>query len=299
MNKFQSIFDALRIRKDPLQKDFLGQFRVNRLSGAPVKENHYPTKTSLISERNLFAYWLMFAILDSDAERVREIIKNEFPATPPGLPAHPSGEPGNYYRNYRQIIKGDDRYFELTAINSQGFSIYIRIKHEHTFNATLIQIMTNNESFLAALDDLELKPVPPWHVFPETDDPIYLRCNQGSNEFWYLFLFLPFWESLNSKQRRQYLNDAPQKWAEFILDNTRPSRIDLFMPYWHSLNDEEKQKYLNNAPSGWPEFLQTHTIPASWDAFLIFWESLTDAQKQQYLDDAPEQWVDFIEDYIK
>ena len=64
--------------------------------------------------------------------------------------------------------------------------------------------------------------LPPWVVF--TGSEPYLRWNQGVNEHWRAEAWIPFWRSLESSSRKEYLTrwGAPQDWIEALTDSDNP-----------------------------------------------------------------------------
>jgi len=149
----------------------------------------YPHKV-LLADQGVFAYRMEFATFEADAARVVGAIAAEFPL--PSLASFQDGQVRN----------------ERTAAH---FSL------RPEFRGAVVVIVTNALPLIAAIDALKLQPPPPWIVFPDAD-PSALGSLQGDIEYWWDWLFLPFWSAADEATRSRYLTTYPtnEDWLEFL-----------------------------------------------------------------------------------
>lgn len=149
----------------------------------------YPKKNRP-SDGGVFAYRLEFMAPLRDAALVIDALASEF-----DLPS------GNTFQ------EGEVRRGKKAA--------HFSIRQE--FGGAVVIILTNSMSLLARIDALSLEPPPPWTVFPNVD-PCTLGSLQRSMEYWWDWLFLPFWSALDGSARSRYLKGHPtdENWLEFL-----------------------------------------------------------------------------------
>lgn len=149
----------------------------------------YPEKVFL-GGKNIFAYRLEFTVSEADAERVVSAMGSQF-----DLPSHAT-------------------FQECTAKNG-SHSIHLSSRPE--FGGAVIVMVTNSVALLKEIDALDLTPPPPWVVFSDAD-PSTLGSLQGSMEYWWEWLFMPYWNSRDEAARQRYLAEHPTSapWLEFL-----------------------------------------------------------------------------------
>jgi len=150
----------------------------------------YPKK-DFMAEQGVYAYRLQFMATEAD-------------------PANVFGLIASYFSLKKGVI-----YQEGEAKHVDGTSIHFSIRQE--FNGAVIELVTNATPFLLALDKLNLKPPPPWLVFPELD-PETLGGRQGAIDYWWTWYWSPFWDSRSKDEQIQFLKEkhASPEWAEYI-----------------------------------------------------------------------------------
>lgn len=82
-----------------------------------------------------------------------------------------------------------------------------------SFAGTVVSFASDDLDVLEALQQTKLEPPLPADSFPWID-PEGLGSLQGDMEYWWTYLWLPFWEALNQEERLA-LNLEPD-WREFI-----------------------------------------------------------------------------------
>lgn len=83
-----------------------------------------------------------------------------------------------------------------------------------SFAGTVVSFASDDLDVLEALQQTKLEPPLPADSFPWID-PEGLGSLQGDMEYWWTYLWLPFWLSLS--QERQSELDLEQEWREFIV----------------------------------------------------------------------------------
>jgi len=149
----------------------------------------YPPKVFL-KEKGVFAYRLEFATFESYAIRVVQALSSEFILTDP-----------------KTFQEGQSRHGDK--------SVHFSTRSE--FNGAVVVVVTNSIVLIEKIDNLHLEPPPPWFAFPNVD-PSTLGDLQGSMEYWWDWLFAPFWNALNGTGRAHYLSRFPPDdgWADFL-----------------------------------------------------------------------------------
>lgn len=82
-----------------------------------------------------------------------------------------------------------------------------------SFAGTVVSFASDDLDVIDALQQTRLYPPLPADSFPSID-PESLGSLQGDMEYWWTYLWLPFWEALNQEERLA-LNLEPD-WREFI-----------------------------------------------------------------------------------
>jgi hypothetical protein len=149
----------------------------------------YPQK-SFLGAKGICAYRLEFMVSEQDGARVVDAIASEFE------------------------IPSRDTFQDGPARNG-GKSIHFSLRPE--FGGAVVVIVTNSVRLIEKIDALHLQPPPPWIVFP-CAAPATLGSLQGSLEYWWDWLFLPFWSAADTDERARYLANYPASadWIEFL-----------------------------------------------------------------------------------
>jgi hypothetical protein len=82
-----------------------------------------------------------------------------------------------------------------------------------SFAGTIVSFASDDLDVLEALQQTKLEPPLPADSFPWID-PEGLGSLQGDVEYWWMYLWLPFWVSLN--QEEQLALDLEPEWREFM-----------------------------------------------------------------------------------
>jgi hypothetical protein len=153
----------------------------------------YPKKNRP-SDKGVFAHRLEFMVPAADAALVIDALASEF-----DLPSGTVFQEGEARRGQK--------------------AVHFSIRQE--FGGAVVVILTNSLSLLTKIDALKLEPPPPWVVFPNID-PSTLGSLQGSMEYWWDWLFLPFWSELEFSDRARYLKNhaTDEHWLEFLNTHT-------------------------------------------------------------------------------
>lgn len=85
------------------------------------------------------------------------------------------------------------------------------------FNKNLVRVVTNSAEFVHAVKALPLSPPLPWDAFPSLRPQDYGSL-QGRLDFWWQYIWLPFWNNLTPDEKDAFLmqNDVNEEWREFI-----------------------------------------------------------------------------------
>lgn len=149
----------------------------------------YPEK-SFLGAKGVFAYRMEFMVSERDGARVVEAIASDFELASRAT-------------------------FQEGPASGGGKSIHFSLRPE--FGGALVVIVTNSVRLIEKIDALRLQPPPPWIVFPAVD-PSTLGSLQGSLEYWWDWLFLPFWNAADASAKASYLEKFPAsaEWMEFL-----------------------------------------------------------------------------------
>jgi hypothetical protein len=85
------------------------------------------------------------------------------------------------------------------------------------FNGNVIHLITNDPALIREIQALNCYPPIPSISFP-TLNPEEYGSLQGDLDFWFTWLWLPYWKSLTDKKRSQL--NLSEEWQEFIESRT-------------------------------------------------------------------------------
>lgn len=150
----------------------------------------YPSVTLLI-EDNVYAYRMLFCVDNESAEIILQLINDHFKSN--------------------ITIEGANDIVISSGNQAISFNMY------NDFEGKVVRLITNSDAFFSKIWELKIMPPPPWISFPEID-PDGLGSMQGNLSFWWDWMWLPFWDSLDSAQKEDYLiaNAAPLGWVEYF-----------------------------------------------------------------------------------
>ncbi len=149
----------------------------------------YPPKVFL-GDRGVHAYRTEFMVGLKDAARVARAIASEF----------------------ESVL---DRTFQEGSARKGSTGAHFSLRPE--FGGAVATIVTNSGALLGKIDALQVRPPPPWLVFPDMD-PEAVGSLQGLAAYWWDWFFLPFWSAATAEERRRYLDEfkASSEWREFV-----------------------------------------------------------------------------------
>lgn len=151
----------------------------------------YPRKTFL-GHQGLFAYHATLMITDSEFEDFCELVRKIF--------------------GQATIKQGR----EATYSSGDGSTVQLAVRQE--FNGLIIEMITNSKALLEGLDASFKAPPPPWLAFPKMKPIEAVMSKQGSLEYWWSWIWSPFWEHASAEDKANYLRDhrASNEWAECL-----------------------------------------------------------------------------------
>lgn len=151
----------------------------------------YPRKTFL-GQQGLFAYHTILMIAGSEFEGFRELVRTVFDQI---------------------TIKQDQE-----SICTSGDRSTLKLAVRREFNGLIIELITNSKTFLERLDVSFNAPPPPWFAFPDMESIEVIMNKQGSLEYWWDWIWNPFWEHASAETRADYLSahKASVEWAEYL-----------------------------------------------------------------------------------
>jgi hypothetical protein len=105
--------------------------------------------------------------------------------------------------------------FQEGSAQGAGTAVHFSLRPE--FSGAVAVIVTNSTALLDDINALALEPPPPWIAFPKLD-PSTAGSLQGSIEYWWNWLFQPFWSVADHDARALHLarNPADQDWQDFV-----------------------------------------------------------------------------------
>lgn len=151
----------------------------------------YPRKTFL-GQQGLFAYHAILMITDGELDNFFELAGKLF--------------------DQALIKQGNTKIYS----NSNGGALQFSIRQE--FNGLIIELTTNSKTLLEQLDALFKAPPPPWFAFTKMEPIEAVMDKQGSLEYWWEWIWSPFWGYAPIEIRTAYLKDhkASDEWAECL-----------------------------------------------------------------------------------
>jgi hypothetical protein len=147
----------------------------------------YPAKTFL-GTQGAFAYHFLATLDHEQLPALKAIVEEHFPG---------------------QLLTTDS-----TKRNANQEALAISFREE--FCAVLIEATTNSIPLLRSIDHLFKAPRAPWEAFPDMKPIEAVLSKQGSLEFWWDHIWLPFWESCTASEKEQYLLSATSEWREVL-----------------------------------------------------------------------------------
>lgn len=153
--------------------------------------NKYPFPCSL-EEKGIHAYQLLFFTNREGASKTFDLINELFKCDIDGANA-----------SYEFFLEG------------QVGKVYFYVSNK--FGAKIICLITKSIELISGLQSLNITPDAPWVCFPDID-PDSLGARQGNFEYWWDNLWLPFWDSLDTSEKKNYLltNNAPVGWVQYL-----------------------------------------------------------------------------------
>ena len=151
--------------------------------------NPYPAKTFL-GGQNLYAYYLIVMLKHDDVPELQELIASRF---------------GN-----KALTNG-------TTLQNENQETLAIAYHEE-FGGIVVEATTNSIPLIRDLDSHFPAPPPPWIAFPEIEPIEAEMGKQGSLEYWWSRIWLPFWSTRTPIEKEQYLldNGATAEWREVL-----------------------------------------------------------------------------------
>lgn len=150
----------------------------------------YPAKTFL-GGQNLYAYYLIVMLKHDDFPVLQGVIAARFGS---------------------QDLKNG-----TTLSNANQETLAIAYREE--FGGIVVEATTNSIPLIHEFDSHFPAPPPPWISFPKME-PIEAQMDkQGSLEYWWDHIWLPFWSARTPVEKERYLldNEASAEWCEVLL----------------------------------------------------------------------------------
>jgi len=145
-----------------------------------------------------------------------------------GLPAYPKVTPQvEINAVIIQLHISFDSYARCLNSISDGFdlieTLYYKKGDLHTFIAIRdelggknLYILTNALELIGKLASLHFGPLPPWELWPHFGP--FHSYRQGPEEYWFMFMWGPFWSSLTVEEQDQYFEVHRKSNKEYISD---------------------------------------------------------------------------------
>lgn len=153
----------------------------------------YPRKTFL-GQQGLFAYHVIVMTAESEFEEFCGLVNRLF--------------------EYSKITLDQ----ESTHSSGDGGSLKLNIRRE--FNGLIIELITNSRTFLEQLDATFKAPPAPWFAFPDMAPIEAVMSKQGSLDYWWEWIWNPFWQHASDEVRLAYLKQhgASNEWIEYLAE---------------------------------------------------------------------------------
>ncbi|KEY60414.1 hypothetical protein [Serratia sp. DD3] len=177
-----------KIKKDQVN-DFTSIFSKGNFQEVSDSKK-YPCITSLIKD-NTYAYRMFFCMDKKFTQGIIDVINDAF-------------ESSMTFEKSRDIV-----------ILSKNKAVALNVYND--FGGEVVRLITNSEHIINSIWKLNITPPPPWVAFPEID-PDGLGSMQGNLSFWWDWMWLPFWNSMDGTKKKDYLtvNFAPLNWVEYF-----------------------------------------------------------------------------------
>lgn len=107
------------------------------------------------------------------------------------------------------------RVLNLLAAHANDINSFTRYSERREFGGHVIELATDSVAVLQALDAMRLRPPAPWLAFPDIDAG-GTGSLQGSLDYWWNWLWMPYWNSATPDERERWLALASDDWREFI-----------------------------------------------------------------------------------
>ncbi|MCA8120078.1 hypothetical protein LGN07_15255 [Burkholderia cepacia] len=129
----------------------------------------------------------------------------EFPAFPRFLRVVSEGREDV---NFMQFEKGEHTTFLASSREFTGRNVYL---------------LTNDAGLIDELARHQFSPTPPWIAYPELGP--FAAYTQGEEEYWFITVWLPFWNSLSPSERDAYIDERSkdalsympnQEWNDWV-----------------------------------------------------------------------------------
>lgn len=147
----------------------------------------YPTP--MLSDHSIGAYFVRFLVSENSLEMLFRVLSQTGYVVDPEL-------------NMQVLNRSGD----------PASKKFMLIQHS-SFAGTVVSFASDDLDVIDALQQTRLDPPLPADSFPSID-PESLGSLQGDMEYWWTYLWLPFWEALNQEERLA-LNLEPE-WREFF-----------------------------------------------------------------------------------
>ncbi len=167
--------------------------------------NPYPAKTFL-GEQNLYAYYLIVMLKHDDFPELQALIATRF---------------GNQELRNGTTLRNENQEFLAVAYHQE-------------FGGIVVEATTNSIPLIRAFDSHFPAPPPPWVAFPNMEPIEAVMSKQGSLEYWWKWIWNPFWHYAPADIRVNYLthHKASEEWAECLAEQplapTDQGSIDVF-----------------------------------------------------------------------
>ncbi|WP_068828699.1 hypothetical protein [Pseudomonas sp. BMS12] len=106
----------------------------------------------------------------------------------------------------------------VDVVNGNGEALKLFAREE--FSGLLIELTTNSKVFLEQLDTTFKAPPAPWFAFPDMEPIEAIMSKQSSLEYWWNWVWNPFWQHASDEVRMAYLKQhgASDEWIEYLAE---------------------------------------------------------------------------------
>lgn len=153
----------------------------------------YPRKV-FIGEQASATHYCVLMITEAEIHLLRDLIAERF---------------GHTAIELEQIAE---------LVNKDGELLKLFTREE--FNALIIELTTNSQALLESLDASFKAPPAPWFAFPDMAPIEAVMSKQGSLEYWWDWIWNPFWHHASDEVRMAYLKQhgASDEWIEYLAE---------------------------------------------------------------------------------